>query len=436
MGSMLLGSRWRRRLRQIKTQGPDLIEQRALSNLLGHSLAHVPFYRNLEIPEPHLNEFPLLARSVLRMQYESMRRDDVSGSGWRRVSTGGSTGEPVWVIQDREFLGWERATEIYWLEEFCGMTAFEYLSSRRVAIWHRRRAGVRANPFVRLAGYLLRQVLYVEPYAILTETMLNEHVRRINKHSPSVVLAFAGTAFEIAKHAQRLGLTLHRPRFIITGVEMLYPAMRETIEAAFGCPVYDRYGSAETGIIAAECSRGKHHVFSFAHVVEVLDDENRTVQPGQVGRIVVTPLHNLAMPLIRYEIGDLARTSADVCDCGSPLPVWEEIVGRVIHNFVRADGSVVFGGSLIAMFYEYDWVLQLNVLQLDIDKVVISYRRTPGHAVPPSDIGALTQATRNILGEGCVVLWEEVDVIPNSPIGKHLHARSLVWEERVGEQRG
>lgn len=76
--------------------------------------------------------------------------------------------------------------------------------------------------------------------------------------------------------------------------------------------------------------------------------------------------------------------------------------------------------------------MQLHVLQEAIDLVKISYRRSPGAHVPERDLVALTQTVRNLMGESCAVEWEEVDVIQHSPIGKHLHVRSLVWESQSG----
>ncbi len=432
VGAYVRGKRWRACLRQIDANHPGDIERRSLSKLLNHALAHVPYYHDLGVSEPQIDAFPLLSRATLRTQYERLKSDDLEGRPFIQVSTGGSTGEPVWAILEREFQDWERATEIYAARTLYGMPPLNYLGSRRVIVWHRRRMQRNTNALLRLVWKMLGQVIYIEPYEILTEAKLDEHLERINGHRPDVIVAYAGTLFEIAKHAQRRRVRMHRPRFIIASVEMLFPAMRATIQAVFQCHVHNSYGAAETGRIAAECRQGKLHVFSFGQHVEVLDADNRPTRAGSVGRVVVTPLHNLAMPLIRYDIGDLARVSAEPCDCGSALPAWDEISGRVVHHFVRPDGSIVRGGNFIAMFYEYDWVMRFRVLQEDIDKIVVSYTRVPGHNVPTRDIEKMTQAVRKVMGQSCSVIWEEVDAIPNSPSGKHLYVRSLVWEARAG----
>jgi len=428
----LLGSEWRLHLQEIESSAPGEIEQRSLSELLNCALTNVPYYRELGVLEPRLDAFPLLARQTLRTQFERLKSDDLESRRWSRASTGGSTGEPVWVIQDQGFLRWDHATDMYYMNAFHGTPYHEYLRSRRVAIWHHRRRRTGTGLLKHLVVRMLGQLIYVEPYAILSEERMTEYLQRINRHRPAVILAFAGTIFELARHAKRLGIRVHIPRFILCSVEMLFAPMREMIEEVFGCPVYNMYGAAEVGWIAAECPAGKLHVFSFNNRVEVLNPDGSPTAPGGIGRVVVTPLHNLAMPLIRYDIGDLARVTSQPCSCGSPLPMLAEIEGRIVHHFVRPDGSLVFGGNFIAMFYEHDWITQFHVLQVDVDQIRIIYTRTPGSLVPEDALDILSRAVRGAMGEGCTIAWEEVDVIPKSPAGKHLHARSLVWEERTG----
>ena len=62
-------------------------------------------------------------------------------------------------------------------------------------------------------------------------------------------------------------------------------------------------------------------------LVEVIDAAGQPCAPGQVGRVVVTPLFNYAMPLLRYELGDYAEVGPP-CPCGRGLPVLTRILGR------------------------------------------------------------------------------------------------------------
>lgn len=72
--------------------------------------------------------------------------------------------------------------------------------------------------------------------------------------------------------------------------------------------------------------------------VEVLDEAGQPCKPSQVGRVVITSLHNYAMPLIRYEIGDFAEQGR-FCDCGRGLPVLNRIVGRQRNMVCLPDGT-------------------------------------------------------------------------------------------------
>jgi phenylacetate-CoA ligase len=73
-------------------------------------------------------------------------------------------------------------------------------------------------------------------------------------------------------------------------------------------------------------------------LVEVLDDSGAPCAPGQAGRVVVTPLHNFAMPLLRYELGDEAEVGQP-CACGRTLPTLAHILGRSRDRFVLPGGE-------------------------------------------------------------------------------------------------
>jgi phenylacetate-CoA ligase len=72
--------------------------------------------------------------------------------------------------------------------------------------------------------------------------------------------------------------------------------------------------------------------------VEVLDAQGRPCGPGERGEVIVTPLHNFASPLIRYDTGDIAEVGA-ACSCGRGLPVLTRVLGRVRQMITLPDGS-------------------------------------------------------------------------------------------------
>ncbi len=154
---------------------------------------------------------------------------------------------------------------------------------------------------------------------------------------------------------------MFRPKAVISTGETLNKWRREIIEEAFG-RVYNFYGAREAPSIAGECSDGSLHVFSFNNLVEILDDSGRKAPSRVLGNVVVTPLHNYAMPLIRYEIGDMARAVEGRCPCGSILPRMGRIEGRTTEFVVRRDGSLLGGEFFEGVFRVEGWVREFQVI--------------------------------------------------------------------------
>ena len=178
---------------------------------------------------------------------------------------------------------------------------------------------------------------------------------------------------ELARAVEKRGLAVHSPETITTAAERLQPHMRELLSRVFRTEVFDRYGSREFGLMGHECHRheGLHAPLQSMYL-EVLRDDDSPADPGEVGRIVATSLINCALPLIRYEIGDLGAWSEEPCSCGRVWPLLREVKGRTTDNFVKADGTLVAGEYFNHVFSEQDWVKRFQVVQEAIDQLRVS----------------------------------------------------------------
>lgn len=204
--------------------------------------------------------------------------------------------------------------------------------------------------------------------------------------------------------------------------EQMTGVMRARVEQNLAAVVDESYGLNEIGIVALRCAAGHYHVQVEHCVVEVLDDTGAPCAPGTVGRLVVTGLNNCAMPLLRYETGDLAAAIEGSCPCGRSLPAFGELVGRYRHLaglpedtldkilalkaavrdspvsvgdrfreyqiLQRGDGSYelllcVEGGSLPAGFY--DWVHQYWNRKFGAESPALKLREVD--RIPPSPSG-------------------------------------------------
>jgi len=181
-----------------------------------------------------------------------------------------------------------------------------------------------------------------------------------------------------------------------------------------GLRVTDVYSANEVGNIAFRCERGSLHVQAESVLVEVLDERGQPCALGETGRVVLTALHNLATPLIRYDLGDYA-VLGNPCACGRGLPVIRQVRGRVRSLVRTPDGRRSWPVEL-GKIRRVPVIRQAQFVQSAIDTIlvnVISDRPlTTGEQIEGTD------AVRAALGYPFNVEFVRVDEIPRGPTGK------------------
>lgn len=167
---------------------------------------------------------------------------------------------------------------------------------------------------------------------------LHELYQRLQTLRPGYVTATASIAHALATHAQAHDPEPPRIDAILATGETVTEAMRRDCQAAFGARIINRYTCEEAGWLALQCPKHDHlHVFTANVILEIVDREGQPCPVGVPGRVLVTALHSQAMPLIRYEIGDIAEWGP-ACDCGIHLPVLKRIWGRDNQSIQTPDG--------------------------------------------------------------------------------------------------
>lgn len=185
----------------------------------------------------------------------------------------------------------------------------------------------------------------------------------------------------------------------------------------------DLYSANEVGYIAFRCrEQGALHVQSESLLVEVLDDAGEPCGPGDTGRVVVTSLHNLATPLLRYEIGDLAEVGAP-CPCGRGLPVLARVMGRV-RNLVRTPDGRRYWPVSLGRIRTVTPIIQAQFVQTALDKVEL--RAVCSRELDAAELADAVVKTRQALGYPFEVSIVPVDEIGRGPTGKFEEFLSLV----------
>jgi phenylacetate-CoA ligase len=400
-----------------------------LRQLVDHAYRHCPFYRHrfdlIGLMPSDLTSLEDLALiPILEKEDIQLHRDDMVAENWPRADlipnqTGGSTGAPISFYlsgarhRSRMAAMWRHNA---WADYDVGDKAAYVWGATPDAPHHSLKQWWR--------NLLIDRVLYLDAAHITEEKMRFFHTA-LGKFRPKVIQAYARSLALFAQYLKSRSLLAYQPDAIITSAEALSSGDRTLIEEVFGCSVYNRYGCREFGVIASEC--GEHdgmHVMEEGLHVEVVCG-SRPAYAKEPGSILVTDLLNLAMPMIRYRIGDMARSDGNVCRCGRGLQTLQGIEGRVTDFLVAGDGSLVSGVFLATyVIANAASIGQVQLYQDSPGRVLYRIRQLPGKATTRQDLTFVECETKRHLGANTRVDFEFVDEIPNGPSGKFLYCIS------------
>lgn len=426
-------------LKNIKTRNDLLLFQKKhLAKLLLHAYTHVPYYHSLfnnyeivsggTIDLSKFQRIPCLTKENIRSHSHDLISREISNRKWFYNSSGGSTGEPVRLIQDDIYMKWRIATNYYYYKEILEV---EEPTAKKILLWGSERDLFRGSLGITAKIYnWLSNTIWLNSFRT-TEEDFDTYIQVINSFKPEIIRGYAGSLNDLCRYAGQRKIPLFSPKIIVSTAENLSDTMRYGIESSFQTKVYNFYGSREVSNLAGECKEGLLHPFVFWNYLEVLDNDNQPVHEGEEGRVVVTNLFNYSMPLIRYEIGDMAILGPESCSCGNVLPTLKKVTGRITEHFVLRNGRMVpaeFFIHLLGVVYnEQGFIKKFQVIQEEYSqiriKIVSSCQLTDQYQ------SNIESKIKLVMGQECRIIWDYVDEIPKTASGKYLYTQSLVWKE-------
>lgn len=410
------------------------LQRQRLAELLLHAKQNVPLYRERfqdasfqhsgDVTLDTLRSLPTLTREDLQNHSEYLR-----AFGWKsdrliRNSSGGSSGTPVMVWQDQAYR--DELLASAWISD--SMQGWRF-GDRVAMLW----GSPKDLKLVRsIKSRLLtraRRVRFYDAFAMGPDRMEQFH-RELQGYRPHVLIGYASALALFARHLLDAG---YRPKYplasIISSAECLSERKRRLIETCFQVPVFNRYGSREVGCIASECSeRNGLHLHPLDNVVEVVDPTTKEPLVGRPGKVLITALTNFAMPLIRYELGDIAVLSERQCGCGFPGQLLETVVGRT-SDFIQAPtGRQIHGEYFTHAFYGLNTVRQFQFVQKSKTDYLLRLVITP--EFDGADLDRILAETEHALGTEAKIAIEFPNSIPPMPSGKQCFTMSEIQECR------
>jgi len=409
----------------------------SLRRLITHAYAHTAHYRQVldglglsprQITSvDDLRHLPILDRTTLRASVET-RMSDAPPFAVIKKTTSGSSGQPVTVHYNAESRHWRDAIRwrgYGWGGYEIGMRALHYWGmgpSSLLPWWKRAKADL---------DHRLKRDRYVD-CTPRDRDSLYRVVDVIRSFKPQVIVAYAGGAGALARFINERGLMAWHQIPVLTGAEALTAPDRKEIERAFG-PAFDTYGCREVMMMASECeAHDGMHASMENMIVELVvrspDGTVRAALPGETGEVVVTDLHNLACPMIRYATGDLAVARAPSrCACGRGLAKIGQIEGRVTDTLIDATGNAVGGLVFNIVFASIgEGAKNFQVVQRPDRSIVLKVVPMNGNRLGERETRIIeSQAGRYLPGVPFSI--ENVADIPLTPAGK----RRVVVVERT-----
>jgi phenylacetate-CoA ligase len=390
-----------------------------LRDLLVHAYRQVPFYRRRidvlgyapeALAEPELfGQLPLLTKQDIIEHRDEMVARDFPRSELRPNATGGSTGHMLSFYNDRASLDFRSAITIRG-DRWAGLD----IGTPHARLWGAPLEIQAQEQLVNRWTNLALHRLWLDCFR-LSDDLLAEYVRKLQRFRPRVLVGYATALATMAQYVMVRDVKDIHLESVVSSAETLFEEQRRQIKDAFGCQVYDRYGCREAGPIAAECPEGRMHVNADSIYVEILRG-GQPAQPGELGEIVLTPLHGYGMPLIRYRVGDLGIAAPQVpCPCGRGLPVIERVIGRTSDMFVNARGDMFHGEYFTHLFYNQPGIRQFQVVQPDLACLIFKVVTDQSF-----DTGLLEHIQERVIDfvGPLDVQWQIVDEIPSLKSGK------------------
>lgn len=397
-----------------KEQLQQLQDQR-LRQVICAAYENVPYYqalfKKLKLrPEAiqtcaDLAQLPVLEKETIRENPEAFV--DRSQQRWLlyRCHTSGTTGKPLTIYRDIENVWYEHAVlrrQWHW----GGMTRADRYATlkgemlvpknqERAPFWRENRAERK----------LMLSIFH------LSAANSRHYLRALECYQPAALEGYPSTVHVLAQLLMNEPVHL-RLKAIFTSSETLLEHQRDMIQQVFKAPIFDFYGSVERVVAIHTCEHGRYHLLPEYSVVELLPEGD--LRKNGLCQLVGTSLHNAAMPLIRYRIGDLVEPDAENCPCGRQYPVIGRIAGRDDDYIQTPAGRWIT--RLDFIFKGVAGICEAQIVQTRLDEIVIKI--VPASDYRPESGEIIRAKLADRLRDRVNIKVELVPVIPRTERGK------------------
>lgn len=316
-----------------------------------------------DLREPkHLFQLPVLTKDDIQENQAGLTARDIPPDSYTNYYTGGSTGSPLSFKVSKSRWVSRTATGLRH-NQWCGWRIGNVLG----ILWGHPNEHIASSAWERLRVTLLQPNVFLNTFNV-RESSFGRFITQLRTQKVHYLQAYSRSLLLFAEYLLEHRIEPPPLKAAITTAECLCPNERDFISHTLQCPLFDRYGSREVSVLASECEahQGLHIPAETLLLEFVVGD--RPARPGEAGKILVTDLLNEAMPLIRYEIGDVGSPIEGLCPCGRGLPRMQMVAGRVTDFIHTPEGRWISGVAINTyLLSQLPGVRQAQVVQKQCD---------------------------------------------------------------------
>lgn len=382
--------------------------------IVKHAYNTVPFYKewydslNIDVNEiqtvDDLHKLPILTKELVRKNNEKLISSNYKKNKLIKVQTSGTTGTPISVYFTREGLAFQWA--VWWRHK-----ARFGLNVKNKHLVFGARVPVpleqKKPPYWRKD--FINNRVYLSSYHISKNT-IRDIVNYLNDVRFDFYTGYPSAIYLFARLIEEEHLELkNKPRYVVTGAEVLTDTFREQIQKIIA-PVTDQYGMNEFAGNFSRCETDYYHLDFECCYAEL----HPLPEANEYQKIIFTGWGNLAMPFIRYDIGDYAKQLESKCSCGRQSLALKEIDGRLEEYIVTPDGRKIMGMNQV--FKHASSVKLMQIYQKELEQIEV--RIVPASNFDKKDIDIIEEELIKRIGYDMEIVFKIVDKIELSKLGK------------------
>lgn len=386
---------------QINRDKTGELQKEYLNKIMQYACENIPFYAGIDSGD--IRNFPVMDKSIYNENKRSVVNPQYDLNKLYFTSTSGSSGVPFKTYQDVNKRKRNNADLITLLSSFGFEAGEKYVFIRSwVSLYH-------------LSKFKMLKQNFIAIDVNTFDDNKKEELRRLLHKDKKIkaIISYGSALEDFVSYLENKNdkMTDTNLKLISSSADALADSTKARLEKMFGCPVTNRYSNEECGILGnTKTGTTEITLNTASYYFELLDlEKDEPVKPGEIGRIVVTDLFNRAMPLIRYDLGDLGISRDD----GKCIKSLVSLQGRMDDVLKSSDGIVISSVTLSTYMQEFQYVERYQLRKNkdgSLEMLIVSKQ---------NEFSEIAKILQGIFGDKYNIYVKKVGEIPKEKTGKY-----------------